>query len=162
MKQQLLQQQLVLHTQQHDLQQQHTAATHVLQQQLASAQSQITALTSSISTQKQARSTKQSVSTIASNLTRFVQLHADLSTTLQHELRHQQQQQQELLRCRSERDAAREEAAATAKDVMSLRALLQVSQLRQTERENASKELLADSFEAERVRLTASLADKVS
>jgi hypothetical protein len=105
---------------------------------------------------------QQFVSTIVFNLTRLVQLHSDLSTTLQHELRHQQQQQQELLRSRSERDAAREEAAAAAKDVISLRALLQVSQLRQTERENASKELLADSFEAERGRLTASLADKVS
>jgi len=45
---------------------------------------------------------------------------------------------------------------------MSLRALLQVAQLRQTERENASKELLVDSFEAERGRLEASLSDKVS
>jgi hypothetical protein len=95
-------------------------------------------------------------------VTRPVQLHADLSATLQHELRHQQQQQQELLRSRSERDTAREEAAAAAKDVISLRALLQVSQLRQTERENASKELLADAFEAERGRLTANLAEKVS
>ena len=91
-----------------------------------------------------------------------LQLHSDLSATLQHELRHQQQQQQELLLCRSERDAARDEAAASVKDVMSLRALLQVSQLRQTERENASKEQLVDTFEAERARLQASLADRVS
>jgi hypothetical protein len=44
---------------------------------------------------------------------------------------------------------------------MALRALLQVTQLKQTEREMASKELLADSFEAERVRLEATLLDKV-
>ncbi len=90
------------------------------------------------------------------------QLHFDLSATLQHELRHQQQQQKELLFCRSERDSAREEAAAATKDAMSLRTLLQVAQLRQTERETASKERLADSFEAERGRLEASLLEKVA
>jgi hypothetical protein len=90
------------------------------------------------------------------------QLHSDLSAALQHELRHQQQQQQELLFCRSERDSAREESAASAKDVMSLRALLQVAELRQTERETASKERLVDSFENERRKLDASLSDKVS
>jgi hypothetical protein len=67
-----------------------------------------------------------------------------------------------LIRSRSERDTAREEAAAAAKDVISLRALLQVAQLRQTERENASKEILVDSFEVERGRLAASLSDKVN
>jgi hypothetical protein len=53
LKQQMLQQQLVLHTQQHDQQKQHAVACSALQQQLAAAQLQIDALTSSLASQKQ-------------------------------------------------------------------------------------------------------------
>ncbi len=53
LKQQLLQQQLALHTREHEQQQQHAAVNSALQQQLSSSQSQVAALVASLSTQKQ-------------------------------------------------------------------------------------------------------------
>jgi hypothetical protein len=76
---------------------------------------------------------------------------------------HQQQQKKELLACRSERDSAREDAATALKDAACLRALLQAAQLRQIERdrETASKEIVSNTFEAERVKMHSDLSEKV-